>query len=199
VQLIFRPVTNEIVVRQTALLDVMLEQDGRGLSLRTTDEHPFWVEGRGWMRADSLVPGSMVDTLGGPATVLALSFTGERTTVHNISVAGNPNYFVGPDGMWVHNCTPRLKFKGKRPTGVANRSVVYNSKTGEMRADEATDTTHGAVWPYDAKNDEFLVGDFANFDSNGKLSDVARASGTYPGTGETIGAFEAAAEKLLGQ
>jgi hypothetical protein len=58
------------------------------------------------MRADSLAPGSVVDTLGGPAMVLALSFTGERTTVHNISVEGNPNYFVGPDGVWVHNCGP---------------------------------------------------------------------------------------------
>jgi G:T-mismatch repair DNA endonuclease (very short patch repair protein) len=82
-----------------------LEREGREIQLRTTDEHPFWVEGRGWTRADSLVPGSTLDTLGGPAMVLALSFTGERTTVHNISVAGNPNYFVGPDGVWVHNCS----------------------------------------------------------------------------------------------
>jgi hypothetical protein len=106
-ELVFRLVTNEIVVKQTALLDVTLEQDGRGVALRTTDEHPFWVEGQGWRRADSLQPGQTVQTVGGTATVLALSFTGERTTVYNISVDGHPNYFVGPDGVWVHNCNLR--------------------------------------------------------------------------------------------
>src|SRR5690606_29595384 len=103
-ELVFRLVTDAIVTKQAALLDLSLEQEGRAIQLRTTDEHPFWVEGQGWTRADSLSPGTTVETFGGAATVLALSFTGERTTVHNISVEGNPNYFVGADGVWVHNC-----------------------------------------------------------------------------------------------
>jgi hypothetical protein len=137
-ELVFRLVTAEIVTRQAALLDLSLEQEGREIRLRTTDEHPFWVEGRGWMRADALVPGSMVDTLGGPATVLALSFTGERTTVHNISVEGNQNYFVGADGVWVHNtqlCWPRAadtKSISDLPQQFRGWPTEFNEKTGAL-------------------------------------------------------------------
>jgi hypothetical protein len=77
-ELVLRMVTAEIVVRQAALLDVTVQQGLHESTLRTTDEHPFWVASRGWTRADSLVPGDVVKTLGGTATVLALSFTGER-------------------------------------------------------------------------------------------------------------------------
>lgn len=36
-------------------------------------------------------------------TVLAINFNTIRTTVHNLTIDGTPNYFVGPDGVWVHN------------------------------------------------------------------------------------------------
>jgi len=40
--------------------------------LRTTDEHPFWVEGKGWTRAAELVAGQRVRSDGGePLLVVA--------------------------------------------------------------------------------------------------------------------------------
>jgi len=108
-------VTDEIVIEAAALLDVTLHhQDGAVEVIRTTDEHPFWVEsplviGRksgptGWRRADGLRPGEQVRTLTGTAFIESLSFTGERQTVYNLTVDGQPNYHVGPDGVLVHNC-----------------------------------------------------------------------------------------------
>ena len=106
-------VTDEIVIEAAALLDVTLHhQDGAVEVIRTTDEHPFWVEsplviGRksgptGWRRADGLRPGEQVRTLTGTAFIESLSFTGERQTVYNLTVHGRPNYHVGPDGVLVH-------------------------------------------------------------------------------------------------
>jgi hypothetical protein len=82
--------------------------DGRREVVKTTDEHPFrLVEDSGdtrWVRADALAPGAAVQTFTGTARVESVSYPGGRTTVYNLSVAGSPNFFIGPDGVWVHNC-----------------------------------------------------------------------------------------------
>jgi hypothetical protein len=119
------------------------------------------------MRADSLAPGSVVDTLGGPAMVLALSFTGERTTVHNISVAGNPNYFVGPDGVWVHNAKCPKKdirefatkfwgFQGPLKTGPNGQRYSHGEEwfTNGREYFTYDNTNHrGGIWKvYDKQN-----------------------------------------------
>jgi hypothetical protein len=121
--LILRPVTNQIVTTNAALLVLSIRQGDHDFEIRTTDEHPFWVQGRGWARADSLAPGEAIETLGGPALVRSLSFTGERTTVYNLSVSGEPNYFVGAAGVWVHNvrCGPK---EFARKHGLDEREVL---------------------------------------------------------------------------
>jgi hypothetical protein len=108
-QVSYEEVTAEIVTRNTALLELRLVHvDGRREVVKTTDEHPFrLVEDSGdtrWVRADALASGAAIQTLAGTARVESVSYPGGRTTVYNLSVAGSPNYFVGPDGVWVHNC-----------------------------------------------------------------------------------------------
>jgi len=105
----YEPVTAEIVTHDAALLELKLRHDdGRCETIQTTDEHPFrLIDSQGearWTRADTLEPGAILQTLEGSATVEAVSFSSLRTTVHNLSVAGRPNYFVGSDGVWGHNC-----------------------------------------------------------------------------------------------
>jgi hypothetical protein len=97
-----REVTAVIVTPSTPLLIVTLVG---GEPIETTDEHPFYVEGRGWTRADRLTPGDAVRTLSGVGVVEAISFESSSTTVHNLTVDGNPSYLVGDDGVWVHNCS----------------------------------------------------------------------------------------------
>lgn len=104
-ELEYRMVTAEIVTERAALLELSLvHESGVAELLRTTDEHPFWVEGSGWVRADSLVPGDVLRTTGSTATISAVGLPSGRTTVYNLSVEGYHTYFVGPDGVWVHNC-----------------------------------------------------------------------------------------------
>src|SRR5690606_12151776 len=77
---------------------------GRSRSERTArrsplpTEPPLWGEGRGWARADALVPGDVLRTNGGAAIVSGVSLPSGRTTVYNLSVEGHPTYFVGTDG-----------------------------------------------------------------------------------------------------
>lgn len=102
------PVLAVITTDATALVEVTVRHaSGHVEILESADEHPFWVEGRGWTRVDALVPGDVTRTLTGSATVDSVRLTGRRATVYDLSVAGNPSFLIGVDGVWVHNCLSR--------------------------------------------------------------------------------------------
>lgn len=101
----FQPCERQILSENAPLLDLAVEYGGgRVETIETTDKHPFWVLGSGWTRADQLVPGARVDALSGPATVRSLSFASRTTTVYDLTVPVGHSFFVGADGVWVHNC-----------------------------------------------------------------------------------------------
>jgi hypothetical protein len=78
-----------------------------GLVVRTTPEHPFWVDGTGWVEAGGLVPGERIATLSGSwAEVEEVYDTGKYERVYNLQVADYHTYFVGGpgvDALWAHN------------------------------------------------------------------------------------------------
>ena len=76
-------------------------------SIRTTEEHPFFVEGRGFVNASELAPG---DRLSSGASIASIASTIERSRVHNFEVEGFHTYFVGRASVLVHNqcANPRL-------------------------------------------------------------------------------------------
>ncbi len=98
--------------------------------LSVTPEHPFWVNGIGWVKAGNLQAGQEleicdpdwrepVDRPGGREGALAQKLSGGRwtakvvsvmpdeheheRTVYNFEVEDFHTYFVGPFGVWVHN------------------------------------------------------------------------------------------------
>jgi hypothetical protein len=97
--------------------------------LYTTAEHPFWVNGVGWVAASQLQPEQqleIVDTDLRPdidrpegqklkdyqtdgkrrtARVISVTPSGYRSTVYNIEVEEFHTYFVDFEGVWVHNKT----------------------------------------------------------------------------------------------
>ncbi len=88
-------------------------------TLKTTEEHPFYVSGRGWVPAQNLKPGEVVQTLttgtgrsandgsaGQVAEVALVEFTSRRATVYNFEVEGVHTYRVGANGVLVHNRGP---------------------------------------------------------------------------------------------
>ena len=79
-----------------------------GQVIRTTPEHPFWVRGKGWIKAPDLAIGDELSSREGRWTAVEdLFHTGELETVYNLRVADYHTYFVGGwewgFDVWAHN------------------------------------------------------------------------------------------------
>lgn len=76
-------------------------------TITATPNHPFWVQGRGWVDAGLLASGdTLVLADGGRADIV--SVTREKLSgpvdVYNLEVEDFHTYFVVSAGVWVHNC-----------------------------------------------------------------------------------------------
>ena len=118
--------------------------------IRTTAEHPFYVDGRGWVTCNELRLGDRLLTEDGTTQVVNdLLDSGEWETVYNLRIADFHTYFVGGEdwgfGVWAHNkCGPEDVLGA--PNRFANKAAawkVYKS---------ANPTADLAVWSrqYDA-------------------------------------------------
>jgi RHS repeat-associated protein len=95
-----------------------------GQVIRTTAEHPFFVEVRGWTPANRLQVGDRLVTADGHAIVIEdLLDTGEWDTVYNLRVSDHHTYFVGSKdwgwAVWAHNAECVL-YHGSRD-GIAGK------------------------------------------------------------------------------
>jgi hypothetical protein len=73
-------------------------------TILTTAEHPFYVEQRGWLRADALAQADRLMTvLGGWLEVSAVTLSQSEQVAYNLEVEEFHTYFVGESGVWVHN------------------------------------------------------------------------------------------------
>jgi len=80
-----------------------------GDSIEATAEHPFYIKGKGWNPASSLKVGQALQLHNGTTVVINEIDTSSRVEkVYNLTVANTHNYFVGVDGVLVHNCPPTL-------------------------------------------------------------------------------------------
>ncbi len=74
-----------------------------GSSVTCTANHPFYVDGEGFTPAGQLAIGSQIVCRAGPDVRLVARRAGPDAVVYNLTVAGTHTYFVGSDGLWVHN------------------------------------------------------------------------------------------------
>jgi Pretoxin HINT domain len=79
-----------------------------GEVIRTTPEHPFYVEDQGWTAAGSLKPGDRLATLSGEWAAVEEVFDTELyEEVYNLRVEEHHTYFVGDENWgwaaWAHN------------------------------------------------------------------------------------------------
>lgn len=107
----------QVFRRTSDHLRIVRYKDSRGNveTIKTTDEHPFWVEAVGWLRAGDLEAGMHLDQPGDLDAVVLLSVREEHPegiAVFNFEVEDDHTYFV-EDGrgrqtpVWVHNsCAP---------------------------------------------------------------------------------------------
>jgi len=75
-----------------------------GESIEATAEHPFYIKGKGWNPANSLKVGQALQLHNGTTVVVKEVDTSVRVErVYNLTVANTHNYFIGRDGVLVHN------------------------------------------------------------------------------------------------
>ena len=69
-----------------------------------TAEHPFYVEGKGWLKVKDLQNGYELKTkVNTKESVLSIICYQRQETVYNIEVEGNHNYFITDSSILVHN------------------------------------------------------------------------------------------------
>ena len=72
--------------------------------LKATSEHPFWVEGKGWIQAEDLKVGYELKTQSNAKVKISkVTYNQKSTTVYNFTVAQLHNYYVGNTKVLVHN------------------------------------------------------------------------------------------------
>ncbi len=79
-----------------------------GQIIRVTPEHPFWVEGRGWVAAAFLRIGDMLRTSDDRSMMVeGVASSGQVSTVYNFHVVDYRTYYVGDQAwgfdVWTHN------------------------------------------------------------------------------------------------
>ncbi|MGN7457400.1 polymorphic toxin-type HINT domain-containing protein [Paenibacillus pasadenensis] len=83
--------------------------------IEATDNHPFWVDGKGWVLAVDLTVGDeLVQSNGNHLKIdnIEIVHHDEKIKVYNFTVADFHTYFVSSLGIWVHNieCLPVTSF-----------------------------------------------------------------------------------------
>jgi len=70
-----------------------------------TEEHPFYVIGKGWIKAKDITVNDECKSYNGKTALKVLSIRKltEKNEVYNLEVDGNHNYFVGKFRILVHN------------------------------------------------------------------------------------------------
>ena len=69
-----------------------------------TLENPFWVVNQDWVTTENLHVGDLVQSLDKqPIVIVRIESDAERHTTYHFEVEDYHTYFVGDDGVWVHN------------------------------------------------------------------------------------------------
>jgi Pretoxin HINT domain len=104
-----KPVTATFVTPDRPLFDLAIGGVAANDVITTTPGHPFWVEGTGWVHAGELTSNDALRSLE-PLGQLRLEDVPTRTlaygAVYNLAVAEFHTYFVGANGVLVHNTSP---------------------------------------------------------------------------------------------
>jgi len=74
-------------------------------TLETTGGHPFWSEGEGWCVVKQLRPGQYLHGVNGPVSVAAYE-NAQPKEVYNLVVSDWHTFFVGQQGLLVHDNSP---------------------------------------------------------------------------------------------
>jgi hypothetical protein len=106
--------------------------------LETTWNHPFWVvDKKAWVEVKDLKLGNRVILSDGKEVAISgiKSYNVEVTKVYNFEVADNHTYFVGEDGVLVHNYVASAGNPASQSEKLFNSITEFGSKVAEFAID----------------------------------------------------------------
>ena len=130
----------ETYVRQ---VDKLVHITINGEEIVTTDNHPFYVQSRGFIDAGNLLVGDKLISVNGDDLIIEdyqIELTEEPVSVYNFQVEDFHTYFVGECVVWVHNaeCGGSYKdVKEKNKAGNKGKSKREQCDAHHMPADDA--------------------------------------------------------------
>ena len=101
----FQPVLRTTTRAPEPLIRITLAENAAGKSqvIRASGGHPFWVSGKGWVRARELTAGSRLHGLERFIDVKEVEFEEKPTKTFNLVVSEFHSYFVGPEAVLSHD------------------------------------------------------------------------------------------------
>jgi intein/homing endonuclease len=123
-------------VKQYQMVKITLDS---GESIEATAEHPFYIKGKGWNPANSLKVGQALQLHNGTTVVIKEIDTSVRLEkVYNLTVAHTHNYFVGEDGVLVHNGKGNKKKGSNCGPGANVTPKKYKQEKEKIRNGQGT-------------------------------------------------------------
>ena len=147
----YQKVTDIFEKEVNELIDLTIN----GNVITTTPNHPFYLPSYDvWVTADSLQNNDLVLLYDGSYGYVqnAFSYECENTIVYNFTVENNHTYYVGDEGVLVHNdCTTITSKRNKGVTeawkkekeAVINGTSKYNWSPSQIKEIMATGKVHG--------------------------------------------------------
>ena len=130
--------TGEKTVLETYIREVttLVHITVNGEEIITTVDHPFYVQGRGFVEAGKLLVGDKFLNVNGNILLVEnfnVELTDEPVTVYNFQIEDFHTYHVGENGVWVHNANCKLI---KNDDGTYDAELSYKEDwTPEQRAE----------------------------------------------------------------
>ena len=111
----YKEVLKVFVSQTNKLVHVTTVDDDLETTINTTDNHPFYVEGKGWVPAIELEAGDVLRTADGSIEVVSnveVDYLDKPVLIYNLEIEGYHTYFVSDENVLVHNtkkCGPNNK------------------------------------------------------------------------------------------
>ncbi|MBQ4059847.1 MAG: hypothetical protein IJD40_13100, partial [Lachnospiraceae bacterium] len=124
-----KQVTDVSVTMTNTLVYVTTED---GTIINTTENHPFYVEGKGWCAATELEAGDICRTKEGQTEVVVgvvIEQQEEPVKVYNLTIEDNHTYYVSEDEVLVHNGCDEVP--DTLLVGEADTDVYFGVKDGK--------------------------------------------------------------------
>jgi RHS repeat-associated protein len=148
----WKPVTKIFNEPDRGIYEIkLLGKDGFEQKIEATDDHPFYVLGKGWKNTIELEVGDQIETDGnGGMTVVSVIDEQRQTLTYNFTVADFHTYYVTEQNVLVHNCNKKAATSnvgdkvqtpdthGDKFTNLGGGQGMKNKKTGEIWQESKT-------------------------------------------------------------